>query len=227
MTHYDDPKQDWVLFERIARSLAHRVGNASNVVNGRLSLIESTDDARTRESIQRARKRLMELDEDLHRVLAFAGHRPADPPEDLLALLRSLASPGVLQITGLEEASRSEAAPVQARHALTTLRDACRFAHDGKELVWSVEVDQQRTTPTIVIGIALDAQVSPADRRTLLEPWFAEGPQPEPSVRHKRLGLAQALGLAEQAGARIRVEETPDSTLGTRVTLSWPAGAPS
>jgi hypothetical protein len=213
-------RRDWILYERVARSLAHTVGNTINVVSGRLSLLErqsgTVDDLG--ETLRRARGRLLTLQEELR----FALHLP---PEELATGAQSLAhlleeagkTPGV-ELRNLEFlGARGALLAKPNEFALSYLAGACRILNGG---AWQLGTLVVRDQEAFTLSLNLDAELVPQDRKALLEPWFSkevEGLSGE--ARYGRLLLAQALGLLEESGAALSVRQASPGS--TAVVLVW------
>jgi hypothetical protein len=216
-------RRDWILYERVARSLAHTVGNTINVVSGRLSLLErqsgTVDDVG--ETLRRARGRLLTLQEELR----FALHLP---PEEMATGALSLAH--LLEQAGKEPGvelgnrellgARGALLTKPNEFALSYLADACRILNGGAVSDWQLGTRVVRDQEAFTLSLTLDAQRVPQDRKALLEPWFSKEVEGlAGDARYGRLLLAQALGLLEESGAALSV--LPASSGSTAVVLVW------
>lgn len=226
------PEKTWLLFERIARSLAHSVGNAINVVSGRLSLLEldSTLSQDSRDSVKLIRERLRRLHSDLKGALEFARFVPEGERHSLVDALTLVAQQSAIRVRGLEQvAGCRTAADVAAGSlspdlALRYLRDGYIGLQPKRECDWSVEV-QSSERPTLVLTMEFSGEQVPALRRALVEPWFSEEAHAlDADARYARLLLAQGLALLEDAGAAIVVDEPSGEQpiVARRVQITWP-----
>lgn len=194
-----------LLFDRVARSMAHCVGNASNVVAGRLSLLEMENSLTERQAdtLKRTRDRLYDLQQELQNALDFGGLLPSSngQTESVVQQLLALQAPSVLRLEGAESLP-AEHAVRRPILGLRYLLNACRLATPGREVVWKVSPGAVETGD-VVLRLELGEIEAPPSRRALLEPWFSlEALEQHPSDRYRRLVLAQALGLLEDSIAR-------------------------
>jgi hypothetical protein len=213
---------DWALYQRVARSLAHSVGNSINVVWGRLSLLER--DAGLNETslahLERARARLKTLQEELMGALnippmeGFVG----EPVRDLLESLRKeldieLRNQEVLKQDDITFEGASEL-------ALRCLENACRVLDSSRAPVWELGSCPVRDRRALTLTALFDSTHAPPERKALMEPWFSEDTHTlDGQRRHGRLLLARALGLLEESGVRLHVERLGSTVTG--VTLTW------
>lgn len=229
-----EPGRDWVLFERIARSLAHMVGNAINVISGRLNLIELdstlSDDSRNALGLMRAR--LRRLHSDLKGALDFGPVAASQDRKSILDTLRSLEGEPDLELQGLAEVtavlSDLQQSPQAMDVPLLYLRDACRrlaLPHQQGKCVWSFSTTA--TPRQLSLSLSLNHDRAPASRRALVEPWFSEEARDlDVELRYCRLLLAEGLGMLEDQGVKLQVfganEVLPEAPSETRVILLWP-----
>lgn len=215
-----------LLFDRIARSLAHCVGNASNVVAGRLSLLEMEGalDEQQAHSLKRTRERLYDLQQELQRALDFGGlaQQPAGQAEPVVKQLQAMQEPGVLTVKGTESCDGDQL-PHPPIRGLSYLRLACRLGASEREVEWQVfrGADDARD---IVLRVELGDIQTPLNRRALLEPWFSpEALEQTPEARYRRLILAQALGLLEDSGARFSAAKSQghESAAADAIEVTW------
>lgn len=214
---------DWALYERVARSLAHSVGNTINVVSGRLSLLERQTElgAELIGSLRKARARLLTLQEELR----FALHMP---PEDATGSDRPLAQllPGIAGDAGVELGNAellhaSEAERVTGNEiGFRCLADACRLLGEGSAGSWLLGTESVRGREALTLTVPLESSRAPEDRKALLEPWFSQEVQRlDGKFRYGRLLLAQALGLLEDSGAALSIRQVSPGL--TAVVLIW------
>lgn len=225
------PEKTWLLFERIARSLAHSVGNAINVVSGRLSLLEldSTLSQDSRDSVKLIRERLRRLHSDLKGALEFARFVP-EGERHLLVEALTLATQqsrvrvrGLEQVAGLRTTADVATGSLSPDLALRYLRDGCLGLQPEGGCDWSVEVVGSER-PTLALTMEFSCQKVPALRRALIEPWFSEEAHAlEADARYARLLLAQGLALLEDGGATIVVDEPSgeEPAVARQVQIAW------
>lgn len=209
-----DLEKAWMLFERVVRSTAHSVGNAINVVSGRLSLLELDDglSASGRESLGLIRERLRKTHSELKGAVAFAyGERPAPSAHEVSAQLGALAQEYGLEVTEVQTGEQQQLprghSRVRLDVPLRSLCEACRELGNepARRVRWFLSAEG---TDSLVLTLRFDQEQLPADRRLVLEPWFEPAAAGLPdSQRYARLLLATSLGRLEEGGANVSVSQ--------------------
>lgn len=219
--------------ERLIRSVAHNIGNAVNVLSGRLSLLEMEDGMRAEslEMLALMKDRLRRTQGELRGAVRFVsetlretnGASPNGPEHVLTALGDTEAQLGV--IAGKAVAFDSDVAQRcrangDLRFALGVLAKGVRaLVEAGQQPAWSLEAKSE--------GLALEVPVAsallPSDRRSLMEPWFEAAAINLPlAERRGRLEVAVALGRLEDGGANVSVlPPTEGERSISRLQILW------
>lgn len=227
----DELEKSWMLFERVVRSTAHSVGNAINVVSGRLSLLELDDglSAPGRESLALIRERLRKTHSELKGAVSFAyGERRVPAAHPVVTHIASMTREFGFTVNGLNS-EREGAVPtghsrVRLDVPLRSLCEACReLGTHSHGVEWTVHAEEN---DNLVLTLLFEGSHLPADRRLVLEPWFESAAIRLPdNHRYARLLLATALGRLEEGGANVSVSDASgadaDSTW-TAVRVVWP-----
>jgi hypothetical protein len=228
LTGYSRRHQDWILLDRFARSLAHSVGNAINVISGRLSLVgeEPALAHSSKNSLQRAQERLKRLHTDLRGALEFSAP-PEHHVESVLSdTLASLREEGLVISENWAEIAEC---PVVADGTLAVSLVALLQVNTAYQQLaaapqpWVASRTGQGRASAITVRITFHNQELPADRRALTEPWFSREAQTLSSAaRYGRLLLAESLALLEEAQVAVKVESSafPEELWGLH--LEWP-----
>jgi hypothetical protein len=210
---------DYLYSERLIRSVAHNIGNAVNVLSGRLSLLEMEDGLRpeSMEMVALMKDRLRRTQAELRGAVRFVSETIHDA---------NVAAPGPLEqvlteldnceeflgpIAGKVQAKANEAA--LACHAASGLKFALRvlssgvraLASDDEWPAWSLQAKPEG----LALEVAVPGAALPTDRRLLLEPWFEPAAMNLPlRERRGRMEAAVALGKLEDGGANVSVSLT-------------------
>jgi hypothetical protein len=214
--------RDWALYERVARSLAHSVGNTINVVFGRLSIVELDPGLRpeSKHAIERARLRLRSLQHDLESALRWPPLERV-PNDPLGVVIERLATELNVELHHAEVLERDPIAHQPGRElGLRCLENASRVLDPSATPEWHLGVRELHGEALLTLTVSLDASRAPAERKALLEPWFSEEARAlDGAERHGRLLLAQALGLLEDANVTLDIESSSPAL--TSITLVW------
>lgn len=218
--------------ERVMRSVAHNIGNVVNVISGRLSLLELQDGMGTEalEMIALMRDRLRRTQGELREAVRFVSETTS-PSGDSTA--KSFAVADALQavlgdvpghVEGLDslrdERVRGCTSTQPLVLALGMLVSGLRKLfpqRDGVE--WRLDANGEG----LVLDLIAAAAALPADRRSLMEPWFDVGALgANLESRRGRLEFATALGRIEDGGGQISAAKEGADV--SRVRLFWPNG---
>lgn len=216
--------------ERVMRSVAHNIGNVVNVISGRLSLLELQEGMgpESLEMIALMRDRLRRTQGELREAVRFVsettyGNAPQQGVD--IEVARSLENalvdaPG--RFEGLDVLKGEQATTFRVTQPLTpsltllTLGLRRIFAQT-EGLVWRFEVNSDG----LVLDLLAPVIVLPADRRSLMEPWFDAGAIAcSLEVRRGRLELATALGRLEDGGGQVSAGK--DGADISRLRIVWP-----
>lgn len=221
--------------DRVMRSVAHNIGNVVNVISGRLSLLELQEGIGQEglEMIALMRDRLRRTQGELREAVRFVSettYLPAGANQsgngetrcEVAVSLRNAMSNAPGKIEGQHQLqdervrSCTSTQPLDPPLALFTsgLR---RIFGDANGLGWRFEVNDD--------GLALDllapAAILPADRRSLMEPWFdTKAIAGDLESRRGRLEVATALGRIEDGGGQVSAAKDPGDV--SRLRIFWP-----
>lgn len=216
--------------ERVMRSVAHNIGNVVNVLSGRLSLLELQDGmgpealemiALMRDRLRRTQGELREAVRFVSETTYLASASEGSEFEVAQSLQKALGdAPG--RVEGLQHlqdervrACRSTQ-PLASPLALMTSGLRRIFA-SAEGLRWRFEV----TGEGLLLDLLAPVALLPADRRSLMEPWFDVGAIAcSLEVRRGRLELATALGRIEDGGGQVSAGKDADDV--SRLRILWP-----
>lgn len=207
--------------ERLIRSVAHNIGNAVNVLSGRLSLLEMEEGMRAEslEMLALMKDRLRRTQGELRGAVRFVSETLRDSHGDvnkepalvLVAIDECSATLG--SIAGKDEAFANDAAQKcrsngDLRFALQALAKGVRaLVGTSEQPSWSLDAKPEGLALEVLIGTLL----LPTDRRSVMEPWFeAAAINLSPTERKGRLEIAVALSRLEDAGANVAVFPASD-----------------
>lgn len=202
--------------ERLIRSVAHNIGNAVNVLSGRLSLLEMEEGmkAESLEMLALMKDRLRRTQGELRGAVRFVSETLRETEVEsaktlnhvLTAILES--EPNLGTLAGKDAVVANDVAQKcrtsgDLKFALNVLGKGVRaLLGEDKQPEWSVDAK----TDGVTLEVAVASTLLPRDRRSLMEPWF------EPAAmnlslteRKARLELAVALGRLEDGGANVSV----------------------
>lgn len=219
--------------ERLIRSVAHNIGNAVNVLSGRLSLLEMEEGMRPEslEMLALMKDRLRRTQGELRGAVRFISEtlREANgdvnkEPELVLSAIDACAS--VLgEVAGKEEAFANDNA--QRCRANGDLRCSLQALAKGVRAVagasdqprWSLDAKPEG----VALEVVLPASLLPNDRRSVMEPWFESAAiNLTPTERKGRLEIAVALSRLEDAGANVAVFPANESDKAeSRLQVLW------
>lgn len=215
--------------ERVIRSVAHNIGNLVNVISGRLSLLELQDGIGTEalQVIGLMRDRLRRTQGELRQAVKFVSEttkldsRVELAASSVMSYLTSALSAIPGGIRGFEELvgnARAESciSTYPLTHPLTALSSGLgKLSQAGETATWELELVPEG----LVLRIEVPDSVLPADRRSILEPWFdAKLHHGLLEVQKGRLEVAVALGWFEDGGAQISTTSVKDVS---QVRVLW------
>lgn len=214
--------------ERVMRSVAHNIGNVVNVISGRLSLLELQDGVgpEALEMITLMRDRLRRTQGELREAVRFVSEtmQPASLAEgaDVAECLHEALQNAPGRIEGLELLQEAKVRGCRSTQALTSPLELMtsglrRVFGTTDELLLRLEVNTDGVAFEIIAPVAS----LPADRRSLMEPWFDAGAIGcSLEVRRGRLELATALGRLEDGGGQVSAAK--EGVDVSRLRIFWP-----
>lgn len=233
MSEPEIPDASDLYSERLIRSVAHNIGNAVNVLSGRLSLLEMEEGMRPEalEMLALMKDRLRRTQGELRGAVRFVSETLREQngscgnePQHVLTAVGD-NDVGLGTVAGKEAALASDAAQRcrangDLKFALRVLANGVRaIIAAGDEPAWSLEPRPE--------GLALEVPIAasslPSDRRFLMEPWFeAAAINLSSRQRRGRLEVAVALGRLEDGGANVSVLQTNDGGRAvSRLQVLW------
>lgn len=210
-----------VYFDRVAKSLAHNVGNSIHVVCGRLTLLEQGADldADSKNILQLIRDRLMRTSSEL-RLLATRAPRISETLS-LHDLLNQLSAVDAIHIEGIELLHDDPLSVPDGQVVVAALRLLSGMhAVDERERqpAWKVSVSDEFVHLRVPVAKELIRS-----RRALLSPWFETCFEELPEAdRASQITLAAALGKLEESGAAMNViVQEGEKPACSHIELCW------
>lgn len=208
------PEASDLYTERLIRSVAHNIGNLVNVMSGRLSLLELQDGVGpdALQVIGLMRERLRRTQGELRQAVRFVSEttKPVPRADGGSSRVMSYLEAALPALSGEIRGWTDLQGNVRAESCVSSYPLTLPFMalHGGLEkLSRGLEVPSwwlALLPEGLALGIDASDAVFPADRRSLLEPWFdSKLIQGGPEQQKGRLEVAVALGWLEDGGAQI------------------------